>query len=154
MIKQGWAEYNSRRIPMDAVAGGLQARLNYDARPAGYAGELQAAAIQLHPPGAEPPPFRLDSQFTLRKTGIQIFHAQVDMAHSRLEASGAINSLDAPAAALQISAVLRPEDFPFLALPIVHTGEVRFTGEASLQSSPAFDWRVHGQADGQRLGLP
>jgi translocation and assembly module TamB len=151
-LRHGMAEYNSWRVPLDAIGEHLQMSLVY--MPAGphYLCAISSALLHISSPKLRmPAEFALDSQLELGKNTIQVLRMNLASGGMRIQAKGNVIDLYSPQADFDVTATLPMQDLSKL----VHTaleprGELWLQGHASAGGS-ATD-RFVGKLTGRDLG--
>ena len=153
-LRDGFAEYNSRRIPLDVQGDHLQASLIYDVAGPRYLGSLSSRQLRIAGSALKAPvSFDFDSKFALQRNSIQIFNTTLAKDAVQVQLQGSVEDLASPRAALDIVASAPVRDLKqAFGLPLESRGEVSFRGHGSLQSSP-FQYKLDGRLAARGLGL-
>ncbi|MBV8820897.1 MAG: hypothetical protein JO022_21230, partial [Acidobacteriaceae bacterium] len=152
-LRNGSAEYNSFRVPLNVSARNVEARFGFDSRSLSYAGRVASREMVLDTPGSPNVHFGIDSQVVLNRRGLDIKHAELASEGSHLELSGGISDPASPRGDLNVNALVRLADVNHvLRVPIGNSGEVAFKGQLSFTMDGGFHWEVNGNADAKGLG--
>jgi translocation and assembly module TamB len=148
-LANGFAEYNSQRIPLDLHADHLSANLRYFATPARYEGELDSHQVHVSMGSIRDVAFDLTTKLAIENNQVLIRSATLTQNRSTVQLAGTISDLSSPHGQADLSARLFLADLTkFVRLPIESRGEVAFTGKAVVEFVPlryAFDGRINGR---------
>ena len=152
-VRNGSAEYNSHRIPLDLTAqdAGLQA--HYDAGGPAYEGTIRAGFLQLNASNISNAQFAAEARISVGRTGLHIMASKLSSGPSEIQVSGKIEDWAKPHGALVVKATVRPQDLnrPFH-VPLEYRGTVAFDGSFDFHCDPACEWTADGKAVGHGLG--
>lgn len=151
-LRDGIAEYNSQRIPVDARCDQLHATAIYEALRARYAGEISARQVHLSSPRIKAPvDFDFSSKLALEQNAIQVLEAMISTGASKLEAKGSIHDFSSPQAEFDLTASASLKDVGrAFQLPVQSAGSVAFEGKGRLESNP-FRYQLNGKVNGREL---
>jgi translocation and assembly module TamB len=158
-IRHGVAEYNSWRVPLDAVGEHLQMSLIYQpgqlgAGPAGprYLCAISSALLRVSSPKLRAPSeFALDSQVELGRNTIQLLRMNLASGGMKIETQGTIVNLYSPSLDLEVKAALPVQDLNKLVrTPLEPRGDLWFEGRATASGSGPD--RFIGKLTGRALG--
>lgn len=152
-VRNGSAEYNSRRVPLDLTAENARLQFHYDAAGPAYVGELQAGSVKVNAANISDALFAVEARISVGRAGLKILESKVSTGQTEIQASGGMEGWTAPHGTLAVKAMLRPEDLnrPFH-VPLDYRGTVGFDGSLDFQCDPACDWTIDGKAVGHGLG--
>jgi translocation and assembly module TamB len=153
-LHDGFVEYNSQRIPLDARGDRLQASISYEAAGPRYVGEISSRQIHVSSPRLKAPvAFNLDAQVALERNQIQVMRASLESEGSKLAIDGLVRDLSSPGADfnLTVSAPVK-ELNTALDLPLESTGVVSFVGKGSLETNP-LHYKLEGKLTGRELAI-
>ena len=153
-LRDGSAEYNSHRMPLDLDAKGFQASLAYDLTRARYTGSASASDVKAGSPRIQAPAtFSFDTKVALERNRIQVDELNLSSLGWKIHAAGGVENLSSPRAALalQASAAVKELKKTF-GLKLDATGDVAFDGRATVESAP-FGYNAQGRVSGKGLGV-
>ena len=163
-LRDGVAQYNSQRIPLDVQGDRLQASLVYDVSRPGYLGAISSRQLRVSAPQLKLPlAFDLDSKIALQGNSLQLLEATVSnsgLSNSGLSKSGwkvqlkgSVDDFAAPRGAFDIAAAAPVDDLKkTFGIPLEPRGDVSFQGRGSVQSSP-FQYKLEGKMAARGLGF-
>jgi translocation and assembly module TamB len=151
-LRNGFAEYNSQRIPVDVQGSDLQATLTYEQAGPRYTGTISSRQLQLSAPQLKHPlAFDLYTKLALERNFVRVREASLSSQGANIELKGVVNDLAAPKAALEIFAALPAKELNRTwGLPLESTGGFSFSGSGSLGFDP-LRYRVEGRLTGRGL---
>jgi translocation and assembly module TamB len=151
-LRNGFAEYNSQRVPLDVQGNALEATLVYDQTGPSYTGTISSRELRLSAPQIKHPlAFDLYTKLVLGRNSLQVLETSLSSEGASIELKGAINDLSAPKAALEISAALPVKNIDqAFGLPLEPTGGFSFMGSGSLEINPV-QYKVEGKLTGRGL---
>jgi translocation and assembly module TamB len=158
-IRHGVAEYNSWRVPLDAIGEHLQMSLIYQpgqlgAGPAGprYLCAISSALMRVSSPKLRAPTeFALDSQVELGRNTIQLLRMNLASGGMKIETKGTIVNLYSPDLDLAVTAALPVQDLNKLVrTPLEPRGDLWLQGRATASGSGPD--RFIGRLTGRGLG--
>jgi translocation and assembly module TamB len=152
VLRNGFAEYNSQRVPLDVQGDALQATLVYDPTGPRYTGTISSHELQLSAPQIKHPlAFDVYTKLALERNSIQVLETSLSSEGANIELKGAVNDLSAPKAALEISVALPVKELnQAFRMPLESTGGFSFLGKGSVEINP-FQYRVEGRLAGRGL---
>ncbi len=153
VLKDGFAEYNSQRIPLDAEGDHLDASLVYDESGPSYRGGVSWRQVRVSAPQFKQPlVFGFAGQMALESNAVRILKAAFTSAGAKVEAQGSIENLPAPHATLDLKASTPVTELQKLfQIPLEPRGEVSFQGQGHFESSP-FQYNLEGKIAARGLG--
>ncbi len=153
-VRDGAAELNLQRIPLDIHGDHLQAGLAFDASGPFFRGSLRSRQLRIGAPQFRlPMAFDLDTKFSLQANRIQILEASLSKAAWKVQLKGAVDNFASPRAAFDVAAVAPVEELKkTFGVPLEPRGEASFQGQASLHAGP-FEYKVEGKVAGRGLGF-
>ncbi len=96
-LRHGLAEYNSWRVPLDAVGEHLQMSLAYESAGPRYLCAISSALMRVSSPKLRAPAeFALNSQVELGRNTIQVLRMNLESGGMKIEAKGNIADLYSP----------------------------------------------------------
>jgi len=152
-LHDGFAEYNSERIPINVRGERLQASFVYEIAGPRYVGQVssrQVRASSARMKGA--PAFDLDTKFALERNAVQVFETRLAYERSKVELRGSITDLSSPRAAFDITANTPVKDLnKTFGSPLESSGDVVFQGKGTFETAP-FRYKLEGKLNGRGLG--
>ncbi len=153
-LRDGFAEYNSARIPLDLEGDRLQASISYQASGPRYLGAISARRMRVATPRLRMA-VTLDvaAQVALERSQFQILHARAESEGAKITLDGLVRNLSAPGADFDLTATA-PVTWlnTFFGLPLESTGAVSFAGKGSLETNP-FRYKLEGKLSGRELSV-
>ena len=151
-LRDGEADYNSHRIPLDVRGDGLRASLRYEPQGKCYRGDIASQNLQTAAPQVKNSSIsNVAARFELDSNALQILEATLSSGSGKIEAQGSIQNFASPRAAFDLKASASVEEMKKLfPLPLAPRGAIGFEGHASIQSSP-FDYKLTGKMSGRGL---
>ena len=151
-LHDGYAEYNSQRIPLDLQGSGLQAMLVYESTGPRYTGTISSHRLQLTAPQIKHPlAVGFYTKLALERNSIRVLETSLSHEGANIEVKGVVNDLAAPQAALDISATAPVQELKqVFDLPLESAGGFSFAGKASGEINP-FQFKVEGKLSGRGL---
>jgi translocation and assembly module TamB len=151
-LHDGFAEYNSKSIPLDVQGDHLRASFGYEVAGPRYVGELSSRQLHAISPEVKAPlAFDLDAKVALEKNAVQLVQASLSNGETKVALKGAVQDLSSPHASLEITANAPVRELNRLfSLPLESHGNVAFTGTGSVQTAP-FQYRLEGKLNGRDL---
>ena len=150
----GFAEYNSQRIPLDVQGNRLQVSIRYEAAGPRYLGELSSRQVRVSSPRLKvPASLDVDATLSLERNQLQVMHASLEGEGSKFTLDGLVRGLSAPHADFNLtaSAPMKWLNATF-GLPLESAGVVTFQGKGSLETNP-FQYRLEGKLAGRQLAI-
>jgi translocation and assembly module TamB len=145
VLHDGYAQYNSSRIPLDATGESLSSSFAYERGPR-YVGMLDAQRICFERPGRSQAEFSLHSKLALEPNRLTLSETRLALSRTKLELSGTIEDLAALRGRFDVRAVSTLKDLePVLALPASAAGDLNFEGNLSLRVFPTLDYSFAGK---------
>ena len=151
-LRNGFAEYNSQRFPLDVRGNALEAALVYDQTGPRYTGTISSHELQLSAPQIKHPlVFNLYAKLALERNSLQVLETSLSSEGASIELKGALNDLSAPKAELEISLALPVKNInQAFGLPLEPTGGFSFLGKGSVEFNPV-QYKVEGRLAGRGL---
>ena len=154
-LENGWAEYNSHRIPLDVRADGLEASLSYEATRTTaprYVGHVSSRQVRAKSPLAQVPlVFDFDSKLALASDSLQVLETTVATADSKVSLSGSITDFSSPRGSFDVTASSPVNQLKkMFQLPVDSFGTLAFRGRATIDSKP-FRYQAEGTLTGRDL---
>lgn len=153
-LRDGFAEYNSQRIPLDLEGDRLQASISYEPTGPRYLGAISAHRMRVATPRLRTAvTLDVSAQVALERSQFQILHARAESEGAKLTLDGLVRNLSAPGADFDLTANA-PVTWlnTFFGLPLESTGAVSFEGKGSLETNP-FQYRLRGKLSGHDLAI-
>jgi len=153
-LRDGFAEYNSKRIPLDVQGDSLQASVVYD--PSGgpsYRGDISSRQMQVAwPQLKELMKFDFAGKLALQSNALRVLEASASSGGEKVEVKGSVDNLASPKANLEVTASAPVNELKkILAIPLESRGDVAFQGRASFESASE-KYKVEGKLTGHGLG--
>ncbi len=149
VLLNGFAEYNSRRFPLNVRGENVAASLRYLGSPERYEGELRIHPVRLTAADVRDAIFDVSAKFAVEKNRFRIESASLKRNRSAVELAGAVVDLASPRANFEVKSRIFPADIAnFIHLPLEARGEVAFNGKAAISFEPLqyrFDGRLNGR---------
>jgi len=151
-LRNGFAEFNSQRVPLDVQGNTLEATLQYEPAGPRYLGTISSHELQVSAPQLKQPlAFDLYAKLALERNSIQVLETSLSSQGANIELKGAVNDLSAPKAALEFSLALPAKNFnKAFGLPLESIGGFSFLGSGSVEINP-LQYKVEGQLTGRGL---
>ncbi len=153
-IHQGLAEYNSRRIPLDARGGQLQVSLGFDPAVPRYTGEISSRRLVISSPRLlAAAAFDLDSKVALEKNTLRFSQMKLASGGAKMQAEGTLSDFSSPRLAFDFAASSPVQELKkFVRLPLEAAGGIALQGHASLDTAP-LQYKLTGKLAGRDLAL-
>ncbi len=153
-LRDGFLDYNSRRIPVDVQGEHLQATLAYDFQGPCYRGDIASRKLRISAPQVkEPLTFDMSTRLEFESNAVRILETRLSRAGEEIQASGFINDLASPRVTLQLKASAPVRELKELVpIPLEPRGDVAFEGQGSLESS-SFRYKLDGKLTARGLGI-
>lgn len=145
IVQDGYAEYNTRRIPLDIKGEGLKAYLQFDKAAKRYYGEISSRALHLRYPGLPEASVQFESALSMSTSRLDVTKALFAMGDSNVALSGNIENPASPRGSFNVTAFVKPH------VAYSGRGEAGFNGTLKFASEPVFDWELEGRAEGKDL---
>jgi translocation and assembly module TamB len=144
-LRHGMADYNSWRVPLDAIGDHLQMSLVY--QPGGqsagprYLCAISSALMHVSSPKLRAPTeFALDSEVELGRSTIQVLRMNLASGGMNIQSKGTIVNLYAPYLDFAVTAALPVRDLnQLIQTPLAPQGDVQFQGRVTAGGSST-DW--------------
>ncbi|HEY6392412.1 MAG TPA: translocation/assembly module TamB domain-containing protein, partial [Bryobacteraceae bacterium] len=151
-LHDGFAEYNSKRIPLDVQGDHLRASFGYEAAGPRYVGEFSSHQLHAISPEVKAPlAFDLDVKAALEKNVVHLVQASLSNGETKVELKGSVQDLSSPHTSLEIAANAPVKELnKMFGLPLESRGNVVFAGTGSVQTAP-FEYRLAGKLNGRDL---
>ncbi len=151
-LRNGFAEYNSQRVPLDVQGNALEATLVYDQTGPRYTGTISSHELRLSAPQIKHPlAFDLYTKLALERNSLQVLETSLSSEGASIELKGAVNDLSAPKAELEISLALPVKELnQAFGLPLEPAGGFSFVGSGSVEINPV-QYKVEGRLTGRGL---
>jgi translocation and assembly module TamB len=147
-LRDGTLRLANRKIPLEAVADNVAARLDYDAAGPRYSGTVTMNKLRGSGAGVGPLAADVSLGAVLFQDRIEVPRLSMVLGRSTIEGSGGRADLRTSEAAIDLKGRLLIADLGEpLHMPKPHAGEVEFDGKASFRSSADYllAVRVHGR---------
>ena len=153
-LHDGFAEYNSGRIPLDIQGDHLQASVTYEASGPRYLAQVSSRQIRVSGPRLKTPVgFDLDARVAVEKNQIQVLQASLAGEGAKFAADGFIRDLASPHADFNLTASAPVKDLKrAFDLPLEAIGTVAFEGSGSVQAAP-FAYKLEGKLGGRQIAI-
>jgi len=151
-LRNGFAEYNSQRVPLDVQGNALEATLVYDQTGPRYTGTISSHELRVSAPQIKHPlAFDLYTKLALERNSLQVLETSLSSEGASIELKGAVNDLSAPKAELEISLALPVKELnQAFGLPLEPAGGFSFVGSGSVEINPV-QYKVEGRLTGRGL---
>ena len=151
-LENGFAEYNSRRIPLDLRADNLTASLAYEAAGPRYTGHISSMRAWAKTPATQAPVvFNFDSKLALTNNSLQLLETTLAAGGLKIELTGSIADFSAPHGAFDITASAPVSEMKNqFQIPLEPSGMLAFRGTGIVETSP-LRYQVKGTATGRDL---
>jgi translocation and assembly module TamB len=151
-LRNGFAEYNSQRVPLDVQGNALEATLVYDQTGPRYTGTISSHELRLSAPQIKHPlAFDLYTKLALERNSLQVLETSLSSEGASIELKGAVKDLSAPKAELEISLALPVKELnQAFGLPLESAGGFSFVGSGSVEINPV-QYKVEGRLTGRGL---
>ena len=151
-LEQGWAEYNSERIPLDLRGERLQASFAYEAAGPRYVGRISSAEVWASSPAVQlPATFSFDSKLAIERNSLQVLEAAIASKSSKITLRGTVTDFSSPRAAFELAASAPTKDLKkAFRLPLGSSGGFSFSGRGTVQSNP-LQYKLEGKLTGREL---
>lgn len=151
-LHDGFAEYNSQRIPIDVTGDRLQASFVYETAGPRYVGAVSARQVRLSSPRMKGPlSLDLDTRIVLERNAIQVLPTRLASQGSKIELQGSILDIRAPRGSFEVKASMPVKELNnAFGLPLESRGQVSFQGKGSVESSP-FRYQLEGRLTASEL---
>jgi translocation and assembly module TamB len=151
-LHDGFAEYNSKRIPLDLQGEHLSASFGYESAGPRYVGEFSSRQLHARSPEVKGPlAFDLDVKAALEKNSVQLSQAVLSNGETKIELSGTVQDLSSPHGSIEVAANAPVKELNRLfGSPLESRGSVAFVGTASVTTDP-FEYRLAGKLNGADL---
>lgn len=152
-LRDGFAEYNSKRIPLDVQGDRLQASVVYDPSGPSYRGVISSRSVRVSAPQLkEPVIFDLASKLALESNTLRVLETTAASGAEKVQFKGSLDNFAAPRADLDVTASAPVNELKKLfTLPLESRGDVAFQGHANLDSASA-QYKVQGKLTARSLG--
>ncbi len=150
-LHDGFAEYNSQRMPLDVQADELFANVRYEAAGPRYVGDISSKTMRVTGPNIKGAAFQVDTTVALERSRVQVTRANFVMQKSEVKMNGVVEDLSSPRGKFNVEATLYPSELGrAVQLPIDERGELSFRGIADFQAAP-FTYKLQGDVNGRGL---
>ncbi len=151
-LRNGYIDYDSRRIPLEAHGDNLNVKLAYDATVPRYSGDVSFEAIHIKTPSIEPLDLSTRLSVALERNRLVVSDAKVHMKDSEILLSGTVTGFKHPQGSFDMQARLAMAELaPKLHLPIERRGTVVMTGKAGFGGT--LEYAFNGKMSGNGLGI-
>ncbi len=148
-LLNGFAEYNSRRFPLNVRGENAAASVRYLGSPERYEGELRIHPVHLTAADVRDAAFNVSAKFAMQRNRLRIERALLTRNSSTVELAGEIVDLASPRADFDVRSRIFLADLAnSIHLPMEARGEVAFDGTAAISFDPLryrFDGRLNGR---------
>jgi translocation and assembly module TamB len=153
-LRDGFAEYNSQRIPLDLQGDRLHASISYQAAGPRYLGAISARQMRVATPRLRAPvTLDVNAQVALERSQFQILHANLESEGAKLALDGLVRNLSSPGADFNLTATAPVKWLnTVFGLPLESTGAVSFQGKGSLETNP-FQYKLEGKLAGREIAV-
>jgi hypothetical protein len=110
-MSNGFAEYNSKHMPLDLRADNLAADVRYLSSPARYVAELTSHQFHVTSREVRDAAFDLETKFTIEKNRVQIHSANLTLNRSTVQFTGSVTDFSLLRADLDVKSRLHLADF-------------------------------------------
>src|ERR1700682_1064018 len=150
-LHDGFAEYNSERMPLDVQAEDLFANVRYEAAGPRYVGDISSKTMHLTGPNIKGAAFKVDTTLALEQNRVQVSRANFVMQKSEVKMNGVVEDLSSPRGNFNVEATVYPSELGrAVQLPVDNRGELSFRGVATFQTAP-FTYKLQGDVAGRGL---
>jgi translocation and assembly module TamB len=151
-LRHGMADYNSWRVPLDAIGEHLQMSLVYEPAGPRYLCAISSGLMRVSSPKLRAPTeFALDSQMELGRNTIQVLRLNLASGGMKIDSSGTIVNLYSPVLNFDVTAALPVRDLNRLTqTPLEARGDLWLQGHVSAGGSSSD--RFIGRFTGRSLG--
>ncbi len=152
-IRHGVAAYNSWRVPLDAIAEGLQMSLIYQGAGPRYLCDISSALMRISSPKLRmPAEFALDSQVALGRNTVQVLRMNLASGGMKIDTTGSVFNLFSPQLNFDVTASLPLRDLNKLVkTPLESRGDLWFQGHVTAGGSSTD--RFTGRLAARSLGF-
>lgn len=131
-LKNGWLQYDDRKIPLTLHGENLKAQLDYFLSGPSYRGSLAMNKLTIASGKTEPIAVDFNSRIGLYKNRVQVESGRVRVGSTEATFAGSINGLKDPRMDFDVKADAAVADVGAqLRVPKPHTGRVKFEGKFS-----------------------
>ncbi|MBI4874333.1 MAG: translocation/assembly module TamB domain-containing protein [Acidobacteria bacterium] len=150
-LRDGWLDFDSRRLRLDLNGRRLSARFVYQPAPR-YRGEITARELRIGAAAARPVAIDLDATAVLEPNRVEFPRIRVASARSSVTLTGAVEDFKAPRVGFKVdAAVSMAEAVAILRLPLERQGEARIAGQGRFTN--AGQWSFDGRLDAKSLAV-
>jgi translocation and assembly module TamB len=151
VLHDGFAEYNSERMPLDLQAEDLFANVRYEAAGPRYVGDISSKTMHVTGPDIRGAAFKVDTTLALEQSRVQVTRANFVMQKSEVKMNGVVEDLSSPRGNFNVEATIYPSELGrAIQLPVDDRGEMSFRGVATFQTAP-FTYKLQGDVAGRGL---
>jgi len=143
---EGLIRINERRLPVELSGENLAAQLFYHAQDPHYTGRLSFRKLYIAAAGRRLPAFDADLSLTLDQRRLRLQPAKFASQGSSLEAEAVLENLLAPRIQASFDAHLDAQEWFPPAKDVAVSGEVRLTGQFSLEDKSHYSARGNASA--------
>jgi len=150
-VTGGLVEYDHRQLPVDLRGEDLRLEMNFDAAAKRYRGDFASRHLHLASALATPAEFDTAATFVLERDRLSFTRLHLASGQSRVDLTGALTGLRAPAGDLRLKALIAARDaVAMFSWPLEPTGSAAVDGTlaVSLGAAPDFNLDVHATARG------
>ena len=153
-LNNGFADYNSQRIPLDLQGDHLQASVNYEAAGPRYIGKISSRQIRVASPALKTPlGFDFDTEVALERNRIRVLSASLTGEGSKIAMDGVVQDLSSPHANFNLTATAPVKELDrAFGLPLESIGVASFQGKGSIESAP-FGYKLEGKLVARELAI-
>ena len=151
-LHNGFAEYNTQRVPLDMQGEEVQAGMAYEQAGPRYLGTISSRRLHVSSPQIKTPlDFDLFTKLALERNSIQVLETRLSSQGTSIQIKGTVKDLAAPQAALEISANVPVKELnQAFKLPLESSGGLSFVGSGSIGINP-LQYRLEGKVTGRGL---
>lgn len=154
VLRDGFAQYNSWRIPLDVRGHNLNASFRYEAAGPRYAGQVSSRTLVFDSGPLHDAAFEFTTKMAIENTGLRFEDTRLNMKQSSIELAGALENFASPHGMFNVRAELFPvEVAKSIKLPVESRGQVNFIGTAEFSSEPRFEYALNGRVNGHGLAF-
>ena len=154
VLHDGFAEFNSERIPLDVRAQNLDADFHYESAGPRYAGEVSSRNMIFDSGPLRGAAFGFKTKMAIENKRLVFADTRLRMKQSSIEVAGAVEDFASPHGTFDVTAELFPVEIArAIKLPIEDRGQVGFHGKATFSARPSFQFSLEGQVNGRGLAF-
>ena len=153
-IHQGFAEYNSQRVPLDVHGEHLRVSLAFDPAGPRYSGEVSSRRVVISSPRLlAAAGFDLDAKIELQKNGLRFSKMKLASGGAKVQGTGTLTGFSSPRIAFDFAASAPVQELKKLVrIPLEPSGGLALDGHVTLETAP-FEYKLTGKLAGRDLAL-